>query len=574
MKNRNLFAVTSALLAAATTIDAQRRPAAAPPPPVTVVEATVAGLRSALEQKRITSREIVLQSLARIARYEDRINAIVTVNPNALEIADSLDRLRAAGRILGPLHGIPVALKDNIHTTDMPTTGGALAFAGLVPPYEATLTKNLKDAGAIILAKTQLTELANWVASGMPTNYTGLTGYGFNPFDPRRDPREAFFDGRPVLATGGSSSGTGTNVSFWLASVGTETSGSILSPSHQNMLVGIKPTVGRISRHGVIPITADQDTPGPMARTVADAAVMLGVMEGTQPDANDSATAGCPRVPGSDYTRFLNADGLQGARIGIPRAFFYDRVTAPGTTQPRGGLTEAQRPVMDSVIAILKQLGAVIVDPADIPSVVDSSAGGNFLLWNVCSGLEQSKGRDADCSIAFKYGMKRDFNAWLASLGGKAPVKTLTELRQWNIAHQRAGAIKYGQANLDVSDEMNLQADRARYEADRRRDIQLSATHGLDEAITTHRLDALLFPGVSSANIGARPGYPTVTVPFTRLPVAPGTGANAFPAGFNPEPAPFGVSFTGTKCSEPRLVELAFAFEQATRRRAPPPLFP
>ena len=558
---------------AAGALPAQRRTTAPPAAPFTVVEASIADLRTALEQKRVTSREIVLQYLTRIAKYEDKINAIVTVNPNALAIADSLDRLRAAGRIIGPLHGIPVALKDNIHTTDMPTTGGALAFADLVPPYEATLTKNLKDAGAIILAKTQLTELANWVASGMPTNYNALTGYGFNPYDPRRDPRDAFFDGRPVLGTGGSSSGTGTNISFWLGNVGTETSGSILSPSHQNMLVGIKPTVGRISRYGVIPITADQDTPGPMTRTVADAAILLGALEGGQPDPNDEATRKCPPPAGRDYTAFLNADGLRGARIGIPRAFFYDRVTA-GSAQPRGGLNDAQRAVMDSVITVLKAKGAVIVDPANIPSIVDTLAASNFLNWNVCGGLEQVKGRDADCSIAFKYGMKRDFDAWLKTLGDKAPVKTLTELRQWNIAHQRAGAIKYGQANLDVSDEMNLQADRAKYEADRRKDILLSATRGIDEAVTANRLDALLFPGVSSANIGARPGYPTVTVPFALLPVPAGTGTNAFPSGFQPKPAPFGVSFTGPACSEPKLITLAFAFEQATKRRTPPPGFP
>ncbi len=570
MTVRNLLPVTAALLAVVNTMDAQRRPT---PPPFSVVEASISDLRTALEQKRVTSREIVLQYLVRIATYEDRINAIVTVNPNALAIADSLDRLRASGRVLGPLHGIPVALKDNIHTTDMPTTGGALAFAGLVPPYEATLTKNLKDAGAIILAKTQLTELANWVASGMPTNYNALTGYGFNPYDPRRDPRDNLFDGRPVLATGGSSSGTGTNVSFWVGNVGTETSGSILSPSHQNMLVGIKPTVGRVSRYGVIPITGDQDTPGPMARTVADAAVMLGAMESAEPDPNDEATRKCPPPAGRDYTRHLNPEGLRGARIGIPRAFFYDRVTLPGG-QPRGGLNDAQRAVMDSVIAVLKARGAVIVDPADIPSVVDTVPANNFLNWNVCSGLEQAKGRDADCSIAFKYGMKRDFDAWLRSLGDRAPVKTLTELRQWNVAHQRAGAIKYGQANLDVSDEMSLQGDRAKYEADRRRDLHLSATHGIDEAVRTHRLDALLFPGVSSANIGARPGYPTITVPYAMLPVGGGAGANAFPAGFQPQPAPYGVSFTGPACSEPKLVELAFAFEQATKKRVRPPQFP
>jgi amidase len=545
------------------------------PAPCSVAEASIADMRAALEQRRTTSREIVMQYLARIALYEDRLHAVITVNPNALAEADARDRERAQGRVRGPLHGIPVALKDNIHTTDMPTTGGALAFADLVPPYEATLTKNLKDAGAIVLAKTQLTELANWVASGMPGNYNGLNGYGMNPWDPRRDPRESTFDGRPVLSTGGSSSGTGTNVSFWAANVGTETSGSILSPSHQNFLVGIKPTIGRVSRYGVIPITADQDTPGPMARTVSDAAIMLGALEGAQPDPNDPATRKCPPPAGRDYTRFLNPRGLSGARIGIPRTFFYERAApAPGSTTQRGGLSDAQHKVMEDVIALLKQQGAVIVDPAEIPSVVEQNPSNNYLNWNVCSGLDNAKGRDADCSIAFKYGMKRDFNAWLKSLGDKAPVKTLTELREWNIAHQRAGAIKYGQANLDVSDEMDLQADRSRYEADRRRDTLLAATNGIDAVLKAQRLDALLFPGVSSAAIAARPGYPTITVPYAFVPVPAGTGASAFPSGFEPRPAPFGVSFTGTACSESKLIELAYAFEQATKKRKAPPLFP
>ena len=550
------------LAVAATTLQAQARP-------FSVVEANIADMRTALQQKRTTSHELVLQYLTRIATYEDKLHAVITVNPRALAIADSLDRERARGHILGPLHGIPVALKDNIHTTDMPTTGGALAFADLVPPYEATLTKNLEAAGAIILAKTQLTELANWVASGMPGNYNGLNGYGMNPWDPRRDPRDPFFDGRPVLTTGGSSSGAGTNMSFWAANVGTETSGSILSPSNQNMLVGIKPTVGRVSRYGVIPITADQDTPGPMARSVSDAAIMLGAMEGATPDPHDSATMKCPPPAGRDYTKFLNPTGLKGARIGIPRAFFYDRSSA-GSATPRGGLNDAQRKIMDEVIAVLKQQGATIVDPADIPSVVDTNAANNFINWNPCSGLENAKGLDANCSVAFKYGMKRDFNAWLQSLGAKAPVKTLTELREWNIAHQRAGAIKYGQAQLDISDEMDVQADRARYEADRRKDILLSATNGIDAALKASKLDALLFPGVSSAGIGARPGYPTVTVPYGFVPVPQGTGATAFPSGFDPKPSPFNVSFTGTACSEPKLIELAFGFEQATSRRREP----
>jgi len=566
----SLLVIQSLLIAAPALAQGTRQAGAAP---FSVVEASIADMRAALEQKRTTSHEIVVQYLTRIALYEDRLHAIISVNPRALAIADSLDRLRAQGRILGPLHGIPVALKDNIHTTDMRTTGGALAFADLVPPYEATLTKNLEAAGAIILAKTQLTELANWVASGMPGNYNGLNGYGMNPWDPRRDPRDALFDGRPVLPTGGSSSGAGTNVSFWAANVGTETSGSILSPSNQNMLVGIKPTVGRVSRYGVIPITADQDTPGPMARTVSDAAIMLGALEGAQPDPNDPATRKCPPPAARDYTRFLNPAGLEGARIGIPRAFFYDATAAGGRT-PRGGLSADERRIMDEVIAVLKRQGATIVDPANLPSIVDTNPARNFINWNPCSGLGQDKGFDANCSIAFKYGMKRDFNAWLASLGDRAPVKTLTELREWNVAHQRAGAIKYGQAQLDISDDMDVQADRVRYEADRRKDILLSATDGIDAALQANRLDALLFPGVSSANIGARPGYPTVTVPYGFVPVPRGTGATAFPAGFDPKPSPFNVSFTGTACSEPKLIELAYAFEQATKKRIPPPLFP
>ncbi len=327
----------------------------------TIVEATIPDMRRAMEDGTVTSRELVVQSLARIATYEDRLNATIAVNPKAIEEAEALDRERAAGKIRGPLHGIPIALKDNIHTTNMPTTGGALAFEGLTPPYEATLTTRLKAAGAIIIAKTVLTELANWVAGGptpMPANYSALASFGMNPYDPRRDPRDETNDGRPVLSTGGSSSGIGTAASFWAGNVGTETSGSILSPSNQNMLVGIKPTVGRVSRYGVIPITADQDTPGPMTRTVADAAIMLGAMEGTSPDPNDPATKTCTPPANNDYTPHLKRDGLKGARIGIPRAFFYDKVTPPGDKEERGGLNDAQRKAMTEAIEALKREGA------------------------------------------------------------------------------------------------------------------------------------------------------------------------------------------------------------------------
>jgi amidase len=564
MKLASVVALCVAL--AGILVSAQRKP-------FTVVDASIPEMRAALEQGRVTSVEIVTQSLTRIATYDGILHATLAVDPAALRDAAARDRERAAGRVRGPLHGIPIAVKDNIQTTTMPTTGGALAFAGFVPPFEATLVAHLRAAGAIVIAKTGMTELANWVAAAgptpMPTSYNALGGYGFNPYDPRRDPRRGA-DGRPALAAGGSSSGIGTAVSFWAGNIGTETSGSILNPSNQTMLVGIKPTVGRISRYGVIPITADQDTPGPMARTVTDAAILLGVLEGTTPDLRDGATNACARTANGDYTPFLDKDALRGARIGIPRAFFYEPARLFGFVSA-GGLGQSEATVMSDAIAVLRAQGAAVVDPADIPSIVAKEAADNFLSWEICADAEEKRGNDSGCSIVFKYGMKRDFNAWLASLGPAAPVKSLTELRTWNAAHRSWGALKYGQSTLDISDEMDVDRDRARYEADRAKDIRLAAAHGIDEVMKSQRLDALLFPGAHGAALAARPGYPTVIVPFATVPNSP---AAPFPAGFRARPAPFGVSFTGLACSEPRLIALAYAFEQATRRRIPPAAFP
>ena len=546
--------------------------------PFSVVETTIPEMQKAMQEGRATSRQITEQYLQRIALYNDKINAVITVNPKALEEADRLDQERKSGKVRGPLHGIPIALKDNVLTTDIRTTGGAIAFENLMPPYDATLAKNLRDAGAIIIAKTTLTELANFVTNGMPGNYNAVQGYGLNPYDPRRDPRPATADGRPVLNTGGSSSGTGTAANFWAANVGTETSGSILSPSNQNMLAGIKPTVGRISRYGVIPITADQDTAGPMAKSVTDAAILLGALESASPDPNDAATTTCQAPPNRDYTPFLKREGLKGARIGIPRANYYDRITPPGEKDPRGGLNEAQAKSMADAIEVLKKEGATIVD-ADIPSVVDQDPKNNFLLWG---GSCDKGARDPNCSSVLWYGMKRDFNAFLASLGDKAPVKTLAELRAFNTAHGNRNAIKYGQVNLDNSDALDIEKDRAKWQADREKDIRLAATHGIDEVMKAQKLDALLFPGASGAGIAAKPGYPTVIVPFGLFvpqPQTPPPGSTARPAspypdGFTLAPAPYGVSFTGMACSEPRLIELAYAFEQATKRRVKPAIAP
>ena len=546
----------------------------APPPtsaPLSVVEATFAEMQEAMREGRVTSREIVQEYLQRIAYFEDTLNAAMAVNRRALEEAARLDDERGEGRVRGPLHGIPIALKGIINTTDMPTTGGALAFEGYTPPYDATLVTHLREGGAVLIAKTVNTELANWVASGMPGNYSAVGGYGMNPYDPRHDPREGVSDGRPVMGTGGSSSGIGVAANLWAASVGTETSGSILSPSNATMLVGIKPTVGRISRYGIIPITADQDTAGPMAKSVADAAALLGAMEGASPDPQDPATSACEPPLDRDYAPHLLADGLRGARIGIPRAFYYEPMIVPGETDRRGGLNAAQAALMTDAIQVLRMQGAEIVDPTDIPSVVNPDRESNFLAWGICAGLNNRKGLDGNCSVVFKYGMKRDFDTYLATLGPDAPVGSLTALREFNIANRHRDAIRYGQARLDISDEMDLEADRVRYEADRAKDVLLGGTRGIAAAIEEHQLDALLFPGSSGAAIAARPGYPTVIVPFGTVPNRP---TPPLLEGFDARPSPYGVSSTGVACSEPRLIELAYAFERATMRRVPPPQFP
>jgi amidase len=579
----SMVALGMALRGQTRTIGSDARPAA-----FRIVEATIPQMRDAMANGQLTSRELVTQYLTRLGLYENRLHAAIVVNARALEEAEQLDRERAQGRIRGPLHGIPIALKDNIHTTEMPTTGGALAFAGYTPPYAATLTTNLHHAGAIIIAKTGLTELANWVAgnpTAMPGNYNAVGGFGYNPYDPRPDPREATFDGRPALQTGGSSSGIGTAANLWAASVGTDTGGSVISPSNANMLVGIRPTIGRISRYGVIPITADHDTAGPMARTVTDAAILFGALESSAPDANDPTTTACTPPPGRDYTKFLKADALKGARIGIPRAFYYDRIAltgdragqpegigpTTGITAGRGGLNPAQAQSMAAAIAVLKQQGAVVVDPADVPSLSAKDPKDNFAAWDFCSGAEHARGKDENCSVAFKYGMKRDFNLWLKSLGPTAPVNSLTALREWNIAHAKAGAIRFGQSRLDISDEMDLERDRARFEADHKKDHLLSRANGIDGVLKANRLDAILTPGGSGAGLAARAGYPIIVVPFGVVPNAP---TPPFPIGFDANPGPFGVGFTGTACSEPRLIELAYAFEQATKKRVPPATTP
>ena len=360
----------------------------------TVVDVSIADMQKAMADGRVTSRDLVQQSLVRIALYEDQLNAVITVNRRALEEADMRDRERAAGKDPRPAarHSDRAERQHphHRHADDRRCAG----VRRPVPPYEATVTRHLREAGAVIIAKTQMTELANWVTLGMPGNYNSLTGYGFNPYDPRRDPRHGTADGRPSLGPGGSSSGVGTAASFWAANVGTETSGSILNPSNQTMLVGIKPTVGRVSRYGIIPITADQDTAGPMARTVAGCRARARRASRAAPATRTIRRRASASRRLSATTRVFSIAARSRAPASVCRARSSTSVwRRRETTDLRGGLNNDQHAAMEEAIAALKKEGAVIVDPADIPSVVDPDRDRNFLAWDVCRGFEN--GRDA-----------------------------------------------------------------------------------------------------------------------------------------------------------------------------------
>lgn len=506
-----------------------------------LVETTVTQLLKAMQVKLVSSEQIVKMYLARIEAYESAgpaVNAFIYINPDAVEEARQSDLHRPATP--RPLEGIPVLLKDNVDTSDMPTTAGSVALEGSRPPDDAFITRKLREAGAIILGKATLTEFANFIAIGMPAGYSSLGNYGFNPYDPRPDPRPLpIGDGRPVLTTGGSSSGSGigVNANLVTVAVGTETSGSILSPASANGVVGIKPTVGLVSRDGIIPITADQDTAGPITRTVTDAAILLGVLAGHDP--NDPATAACLE-PGncfSDYTRFLKRKALQGARIAVP---------------PIPVQTPSRQPIIDNAIAVLRAQGAHV---ELIPALTAPP------------GICVSYPAPAGCSTVLMYGQKRDLNAYLANTPA-APHHTLAEIIAFNAV--TPGALKYGQAIFEAAQALDISAgsaDTTRYLADLALDRSVSrgtldaVYNGPDgEPGTDDDFDAILFSANSGAGTPAKAGYPSITVPGGFLP-ATDPIVNPFPSG---------VTFSGPAFSEPTLIGLAFAFEQATRYRVPP----
>jgi amidase len=491
-----------------------------------LVEATVDDLHKAIQTGLVTIQQLTEMYLARIEAYDDAgpaVNALLHVNADAAEQASELDALRHPGIARSPLYGIPVLLKDNIDTAGMPTTAGSVALAGSIPPDDAFITRKLRQAGAVIIGKATLTEYANFIANGMPAGYSSLGLFGFNPYDPRPLPGG---DGRPVLSPGGSSagSGIGVNANFAAVAIGTETSGSILSPASSNGVVGIKPTVGLVSRDGIIPITADQDTAGPIARTVRDAAILLGVIAGFDP--NDPATEPCLE-PGncfSNYTRFLNKHALQGARIAVP-PFPANRADIMNAAIE---VLRAQGATVETIPALAQQLGTCVTNPAP-----------------------------TTCSTVLLYGQKRDLNAYLANTP-TAPMATIADIVAFNAAY--VPPMKYGQAIFEAAATLDTSpgsADTLRYQADRAED--LARSRGALDAVYAH-YDAILASANNFAGTPAKAGYPSITVP----------GGFVAPAPPIDNPFPSGVTFSGPAFSEPKLIGYAYAFEQATRHRRPP----
>jgi amidase len=502
------FARPTALLAAIAAVTVALIPPTQAVPknrpfPVDLETATVVQLQQALAGRKVTSADLVGAYTERIRALNTRgpsLHAIRVLNPRAEAEAEQTDNEREHGTIRGPLHGIPVIVKDNIDVARLPTTAGALALEESFPAGDAFLVARLRAAGAVILGKANLTEFANFTTNGMPSGYSALGGQVLNPYDASQTPS-------------GSSSGSGVAAATSLApvTVGTETSGSILSPSVANSLVGVKPTVGLISRTGIVPIAASQDTAGPMTRTVRDAAALLTALTGIDPA--DPATETSRDVVGTDYTVALTTDALRGVRIGVASA-------------PTGNQGAAFSQALD----VLRGQGATTVD-----------------ITVQTGGLPPS---------ILGYEFKRDLNAYLARLPANAPMKTLDDVVRFNIAHAGEGAIKFGQTQLIASNQIDLDdpAARAAYEADRDNGIAM-ARQRIDSVLAAQDLDAIVFAGNGSAGIGARAQYPSVAVPI----------------GYDPANGrPFGMSFLGTRYTEADLLSFAYAYEQASLMWRPP----
>ncbi|HEX2151183.1 MAG TPA: amidase family protein [Stellaceae bacterium] len=521
-----------------------------------VEDASLAELQQALAERRTTAEALTRAYLARIEAYDragPRLNSVREINPDALAAAAASDCAEATPD--RPLAGIPILVKDNIATGDrMHTTAGSLALAEARGCRDATLVARLRAAGAVILGKANLTEFANILAIDMPAGYSSLGGQVRNPYAPGpADERSV-----PLVSPGGSSSGSAVSVASGLcaAAIGTETSGSLLSPAAQNGLVTVKPTVGLISRAGILPIAHSQDTAGPLTRTVRDAAILLNVL--AAPDPRDPATLGQLRP--DDYTRFLDPDGLRGARIGVP-----SDPSDPGNDVYFGKLGLAASAVMGQAIATFEALGATIVR-ANIPT--EGWIGGPGTEMAILNRNPESLGRHepARRPIVFVYELKHDLNAylrdWLPDVhAGTIPIRTLADIIAFNRANADR-ALRFGQDIFLAAEATAGDLSELEYRAARAADLRASRTLGLDAYMDRHLLDAVLFPGIAGAAIAAKAGYPSVQVPA------------GFVSGIGTPACPFGATFTGRAWSEPILLRLAYAFEQARLVRRPPPGLP
>ncbi|HXD16225.1 MAG TPA: amidase [Vicinamibacterales bacterium] len=503
----------------------QRTIARSPSATFDLEEATVRTLLQDQQAGRRTARQIAEQYLSRIEALDRRgpsLNAIIELNPDALAIADALDAERRTSGLRGPLHGIPVLVKDNIDTADrMSTTAGSLALEGSIAARDAFVVERLRAAGAVILGKTNLSEWANFRSTHSTSGWSGRGGLVRNPYALDR-------------SACGSSSGTGAAIaaSFATIGVGTETDGSIVCPSAATSLVGIKPTVGLVSRSGIVPIAHSQDTAGAMARTVEDAATLLEALAGSDP--RDEATTDASRPARVDYRGALDPNGLRGARIGVARAKFF-------------GYSDVADRMANTAIERMKQLGAVVVDPADIPNA------GTY--------------DDSELDVLL-YEFKADLNAYLGGLGAAARVHSLADVIAFNEANRPREMPFFGQELMLEAQKKGPLTDKA-YRDALARNARLSRTEGIDAVMDRLGLDALVAPTAnppwpmdlvngdhfvgSSSTPAAVAGYPTITVP----------AGYAFGQ-------PIGISFIGRRWSEARLIALAYAYEQATRHRRPP----
>ncbi|MGD0163201.1 MAG: amidase [Candidatus Sulfotelmatobacter sp.] len=492
--------------------------------PFELDEITIIDLQDGMKSGKFTARSLVEKYSARVAEIDKQgpaINSVIELNPDALAIADTLDQERKTKGARGPLHGVPVLIKDNIDTADrMMTTAGSLAMVGSRPPRDSFVAQKLRAAGAVILGKTNLSEWANIRSSHSTSGWSGRGGLTKNPYALDRNPC-------------GSSSGSGAGVSANLcaAAIGTETDGSIVCPASSNGIAGIKPTVGLVSRSGIIPISHSQDGAGPLCRTVRDAAVILGVLTGIDP--RDPATAASQGKSLTDYTQFCDPNGLKGARIGVARKYF--------------GFSDTVDALMEQSLDAMKKQGATLIDPADIETL------GKF---------------DESELLVFMYELKADLNAYLANLGPNAPVRTLKDIIDFNDRNRQKEMPYFGQDLFLKAEAKGPLTEKAYLDA-LEKNHQLARTEGIDATMDKYHLDAIFAPtggpawitdlvngdhvAGGSSNAAAVAGYPNINV------------TAGFISGL-----PVGISFFGRAWSEPTLIRLAFAFEQTTKARQTP----